>query len=124
MKKILVVDDSLAIRTAIRRLLEPLGFTIDEAENGERALHYCEEWGGADAILLDIDMPVMDGISFLTALRANTHLPQPPVVMCTTHASIEKISRAVEAGANEYIMKPFSAEIVAGKLASVGVTVA
>lgn len=124
MKKILVVDDSLAIRSAIRRLLEPLGFTIDEAENGERALHYCQEWGGADAILLDIDMPVMDGISFLTALRASTHLAQPPVVMCTTHASLDRISAAVDAGADEYIMKPFSAEIVAGKLAAVGVTVA
>jgi two-component system chemotaxis response regulator CheY len=124
MKKILVVDDSLAIRSAIRRLLEPLGFTVDEAENGEVALHYCEEWGGADAILLDIDMPVMDGVTFLRALRANTHLAQPPVVMCTTHSSIEKIATAVEAGANEYIMKPFSAEIVAGKLAAVGVALA
>ena len=124
MKKILVVDDSLAIRTAIRRLLEPLGFTVDEAENGEVALHYCQEWGGADAILLDIDMPVMDGIEFLRALRANAHLAQPPVVMCTTHSSLEKIATAVEAGADEYIMKPFSAEIVAGKLAAVGVALA
>ncbi|HEX6042517.1 response regulator [Longimicrobium sp.] len=124
MKKILVVDDSLAIRTAIRRLLEPMGFTVDEAENGEVALHYCEEWGGADAILLDIDMPVMDGLTFLRTLRGNTHLAQPPVVMCTTHSSLEKIATAVELGADEYIMKPFSAEIVAGKLATVGVGLA
>lgn len=120
MKKILVVDDSAAIRTAIRRILEPLGYTVDEAEDGASALHYCREWGTVDAILLDVDMPVMDGISFLRALRGSPALPQPPVVMCTTHASLDKISEAIEAGADEYIMKPFSAEIVGGKLAEVG----
>jgi two-component system chemotaxis response regulator CheY len=121
MKKILVVDDSAAIRSAIRRILEPLGYAVDEAEDGAGALHYCHEWGGADAILLDVDMPVMDGITFLRALRAAPALPQPPVVMCTTHASVDRIGEALEAGADEYIMKPFSAEIIGCKLAEVGV---
>lgn len=121
MKKILVVDDSAAIRSAIRRILEPMGYAVDEAEDGARALHYCHEWGGADAILLDVDMPVMDGITFLRALRAAPVLPQPPVVMCTTHASMDRIAEALGAGADEYIMKPFSAEIIGCKLAEVGV---
>lgn len=123
MKKILVVDDSRTIRAAIRRILEPLGFEVDEAEDGERALHYCEEWGGVDAILLDIDMPVMDGLTFLRSLRENTHLAQPPVIMCTTHSSFEKISAALELGADEYIMKPFSTEIISGKLSGIGIAI-
>ncbi|MBV9773812.1 MAG: response regulator [Gemmatimonadetes bacterium] len=123
MKKILVVDDSRTIRAAIRRILEPLGFEVDEAENGEMALHYCQEWGGVDAILLDIDMPVMDGLTFLGELRRNVHLAQPPVIMCTTHSSFDKISQALELGADEYIMKPFSAEIVSGKLTGIGIAV-
>ncbi len=120
MKKILVVDDSATIRTAIRRILEPMGYTVDEAEDGEKALLYCREWGTVDGILLDVDMPVMDGISFLRELRGSPALPQPPVVMCTTHASLEKITEAMGAGADEYIMKPFNAEIIGGKLAEVG----
>ena len=121
MKKILVVDDSATIRAAIRRILEPMGYTVDEAEDGAAALLYCREWGTADAILLDVDMPVMDGIAFQRALGGEPSLPQPPVVMCTTHASLDRIAAALEAGADEYIMKPFSAEIIGGKLAEVGV---
>ena len=72
-------------------------------------------------MLLDIEMPEMDGISFLRTLRSRHELPQPPVVMCTTHNTFDKITEAIQAGANEYIMKPFSGEIVEEKLAGVGV---
>ncbi len=120
MKKILVVDDSTAIRAAMRRILETMGYAVDEAEDGARALHYCREWGMVDAILLDVDMPVMDGITFLRELRGSPVLPQPPVVMCTTHTSFDKITEAMGAGADEYVMKPFSAEILGSKLAEIG----
>ena len=121
MKTILVVDDSSTIRSAIRRILEPMGYAVAEAANGAEALEYCRERGDLDAILLDVDMPVLDGLGFLTQLRRSTGLPQPPVVMCTTHNTLPAIQRALSAGANEYIMKPFDAEIIGHKLAEIGV---
>jgi two-component system chemotaxis response regulator CheY len=120
MKRILVVDDSAAIRKAIRRILESLGYEVDEAENGKAALTYCIEWGHADGILLDIDMPVMDGMTFLKLLRDNPHFAAVPVVMCTTHNALARIEEALALGANEYIMKPFDAEIIGSKLEQVG----
>ena len=121
MKTVLVVDDSAIIRKAIRRILEPLGYSVEEAESGVDALARFESGLEADAVLLDIEMPEMDGIEFLRALRSRSELPQPPVVMCTTHSTFDKITEALEAGANEYIMKPFSGEIVEEKLVCVGV---
>ena len=120
MKRILVVDDSAAIRKAIRRILESLGYEVDEAENGKAALTYCIEWGHADGILLDIDMPVMDGMTFLKLLRENQQFAAVPVVMCTTHNALARIEEALSLGANEYIMKPFDAEIIGSKLEQVG----
>jgi two-component system, chemotaxis family, chemotaxis protein CheY len=121
MKKILVVDDSDTIRRAIRRIVEPMGFGVQEAADGAQALHVCEGNPPLAAILLDIDMPEMDGIQFLRALRGNAVLRQPPVVMCTTHCSLERIVEAMDAGADEYVMKPFDAEIIASKLAGIGI---
>jgi two-component system chemotaxis response regulator CheY len=120
-KRILVVDDSAAIRRAIRRILESLGFTVEEAADGNQALTYCTEWGNADVILLDIDMPVMDGLSFLRELRANAAVRQPPVIICSTHNSLAKIQEALALGADEYIMKPFDNDIISSKLEQVGV---
>lgn len=121
MKTILVVDDSATIRAAIRRILEPMGYHVREAQDGAQALECCQAHDDFDAILLDIDMPVLDGIGFLSQLRQSDSLPQPPVVMCTAHNSIGQIERALNAGANEYIMKPFDADILGLKLAEIGV---
>lgn len=121
MKTILVVDDSAVIRGAIRKILEPLGYLVREAGDGAEALRYYEDGGTAEAVLLDIDMPVLDGLGFLGRLRSTASLPQPAVVMCTAHSSLDKIQAALEAGANEYVMKPFDAEIISGKLAEVGI---
>ena len=119
MKTCLVVDDSSVIRKVARRILEGLEFEIVEAEDGEQALDACRRHL-PDAILLDWNMPVMDGYEFLGKLR---HLPggqQPKVVFCTTENDIDHISRALHAGANEYIMKPFDKDIVAAKFQEVG----
>jgi two-component system chemotaxis response regulator CheY len=121
MPHILVIDDSGTIRRAIRRILTPLGFDVHEAEDGAAALAAVRDAGCYSAILCDIDMPVMDGLSFVSALRMEPSLQQPPVIMCTTHNSFERITDALGRGANEYIMKPFDAEIIAEKLAAVGV---
>ena len=120
MKDILVIDDSLAIRKAIRRILEPMGFSVREAADGQLALDACRA-KAPTAILCDIDMPVMDGLTFVRELRAMEAFRDLPVIMCTTHNTFEKIQQAIGLGANEYIMKPFDAEIIGGKLAACGV---
>jgi len=121
MKRILVIDDSGAIRKAIRRILEPLGYAVEEAADGSLALQRCAAGPGLDAVLCDIDMPVMDGLTFLETLRRRTDVAQPPVIMCTTHNTFDKIQQAITLGANEYIMKPFDADIISGKLAACGI---
>jgi two-component system, chemotaxis family, chemotaxis protein CheY len=120
MKTILVVDDSPLIRKAIRRIIEPLGFSVDEAGNGCEALEHFENGATPDAVLLDVEMPEMDGIAFLKALRGRADLPQPPVVMCTTRTEITVITEAIESGANEYVMKPFDGAILGAKLEGIG----
>jgi two-component system chemotaxis response regulator CheY len=119
MKSFLVVDDSRVIRNVARRILEALGFKVDEAADGQQALDACRRTM-PDAILLDWNMPVMDGISFLRALRADPGGSSPIVLFCTTETEMTKIQQAIEAGANEYIMKPFDSEIVESKLSQVG----
>ena len=119
MKRCLVVDDSRVIRMIARNMLQELGFEIIEAENGQVALSACEQ-SFPDAILLDWNMPVMNGIDFLRALRALPGGDAPKVVFCTTENDLDNIRTALEAGANEYIMKPFDNEIMQAKLSQVG----
>jgi two-component system, chemotaxis family, chemotaxis protein CheY len=119
MKTCLVVDDSSVIRKVARRILEGLGFTIEEAEDGKQALEVC--YGTMpEAILLDWNMPVMDGYEFLRELRKLPGGQAPKVVFCTTENDVAHIARAMHAGANEYIMKPFDKDIVEAKFAEVG----
>jgi len=120
MKRVLVIDDSLAIRKAIRRILESMGYAVGEAGDGAQALTSLAESPAPDVILCDVDMPVMDGLTFLGALRAGGRTDLPPVIMCTTHGSFEKINAALSLGASEYIMKPFDADIIGSKLEAVG----
>jgi two-component system chemotaxis response regulator CheY len=119
MRTCLVVDDSTVIRKIARRILEEMDFQIIEAEDGEKALEACKR-SLPDAILLDWNMPVMDGFEFLTNLRRMPGGDAPKVVFCTTENGIDHIARALNAGANEYIMKPFDKDIVAAKFQEVG----
>jgi two-component system chemotaxis response regulator CheY len=119
MKTCLVVDDSSVIRKVARRILEALEFKIVEAEDGQQALDACRA-ELPDAILLDWNMPVMDGYDFLKALRRLPGGEKPKVVFCTTENDVAHIARALSAGANEYIMKPFDKEIVEAKFQEVG----
>ena len=123
MRTCLVVDDSSVIRKIARRILEAMNFQIIEAENGEKALEVCKR-GLPEAILLDWNMPVMDGYEFLGNLRRMPDGDQPKVVFCTTENSIDHIARALNAGANEYIMKPLDKDIVAAKFQEVGLLTA
>ena len=119
MKYCLVVDDSAVIRKVARRILEGLDFQITEAEDGRKALDVCSQTM-PDAVLLDWNMPVMDGFEFLRELRRLPGGKDPKVVFCTTENDIAHIARAMHAGADEYIMKPFDKEIVASKFHQVG----
>ena len=119
MKTCLVVDDSSVIRKVARRILEGLDFQISEAENGEEAIEACRQQI-PDAVLLDWNMPKMDGYEFLRALRRLPGGDKPKVVFCTTENDVAHIARALHAGANEYIMKPFDRDIVEAKFQEVG----
>ncbi|GBF59426.1 chemotaxis protein CheY [Candidatus Phycosocius bacilliformis] len=122
MKTCLVVDDSRVIRKVARRILEDLSFHVEEAGDGSEALNFCRG-NMPDAILLDWNMPVMNGIDFLRQLRKDPGGDRPVVVFCTTENDISAIAQAIESGANEYIMKPFDSEIVQSKFAEVGLVV-
>ena len=119
MKTCLVVDDSSVIRKVARRILEGLDFQISDAENGEEAIEACQQQI-PDAILLDWNMPNMNGIDFLRELRKLPGGEQPIVVFCTTENDMDHIEMAISSGAQEYIMKPFDEEILIGKLEQVG----
>ena len=119
MKSCLVVDDSKVVRMVARKILEGLNFEIEEAENGKLAMDACQK-RMPDVILLDWNMPVMSGIEFLRVLRKSDGGQVPVVVFCTTENDVAHIARALHAGANEYIMKPFDRDIVEAKFQEVG----
>jgi two-component system chemotaxis response regulator CheY len=115
----LVVDDSRVVRKVARRILEANGFEVTEAADGQLALDAVRS-RIPDCILLDWNMPVMDGLTFLKALRQEFGPDNPPVVFCTTENDISHIEAAISSGAQEYIMKPFDEDILTGKFAQVG----
>jgi two-component system chemotaxis response regulator CheY len=120
-KTCLVVDDSRVIRKVSRRILEDLGFEVAEAADGVEAMAWCTAVM-PDLILLDWQMPVMDGLQFLKRLRAAPGGDAPKVVFCTVENEIDRIREALDAGADEYIMKPFDGSIVQGKLELLGLS--
>jgi two-component system, chemotaxis family, chemotaxis protein CheY len=119
MKQVLIVDDSNVMRKVAKRILEGMHFQTTEAEDGQRALMACS-FLMPDAILLDWNMPVMDGYEFLRALRKMPGGTMPKVVFCTTENDVAHIARAMHAGADEYIMKPFDRQIVQSKFEEIG----
>ena len=115
----LVVDDSRVVRKVARRILERHGFAVDEAEDGSRALECCRR-ALPSCVLLDWNMPVMNGIDFLRALRLEFGPDNPPVLFCTTENDSSFIEQAIAHGAQEFIMKPFDEDILIGKFEQVG----
>ncbi len=115
----MVVDDSRVVRKVAKRIVQDTGFECVEAENGKEAYELCSQ-NMPDAILLDWNMPVMSGIEFLEKLRQIEGVKQPKVIFCTTENDVEHIQRAINAGADEYIMKPFDGDIIASKFQQVG----
>ena len=118
-KTCLVVDDSKVIRKVARHILETLDFTVEEAGDGQEALD-AVAISVPDVVLLDWNMPVMSGIEFLRALGERNVQPRPKVVFCTTENGTAHIRAALDAGADEYVMKPFDRDTLASKLQFVG----
>ena len=119
MKTCLIVDDSRVIRRVSRHIVEAIGLTVDEAEDGQQALDKCNS-AMPDLILLDWNMPVMSGIEFITKLRRRPGGDAPKVIFCTTENDVANIRQAIEAGADEYVMKPFDYDTLQVKLQLVG----
>lgn len=116
----LIVDDSRAMRSILGRMLSELGFEIREAKDGQDALAQLKDWGMPDLVLVDWNMPVMSGIEFIQAVRAEHVYDGVLLMMVTTETEMSNVAKAIQAGANEYIMKPFTKDIVLDKLAICG----
>jgi two-component system chemotaxis response regulator CheY len=119
LKHCIVVDDSGVVRKVARNIVESMNFRVSEAEDGQKALDICLA-EMPDAVLLDWNMPVMDGMEFLLALRKEDGGDRPKVVFCTTENDIEHITRALAAGADEYVMKPFDKDMIEDKFREIG----
>jgi two-component system chemotaxis response regulator CheY len=119
MKNCLVVDDSDVIRKVARRILESMNFQCTEAENGQEGVERCKA-SVPDMVLLDWNMPVMSGLEFLGALRLANLDRKPFVVYCTTENDPVDISKAIAAGADDYMLKPFDREAIESKVMAAG----
>jgi len=119
MKTCLVVDDSRVIRKVARKIIEELEFNCVEAGDGAEALEQCRS-EMPDAVLLDWNMPIMNGLDFVRALRREEGGDTPIVVFCTTENDMAHITEALRAGADEYVMKPFDGDIIASKFVQTG----
>jgi len=118
----LVVDDSGVIRTVLTRILGSLGYEVVGAANGREALEKLASGACPDLALVDWNMPEMNGHEFICALRADERWRNLPLMMVTTETEMEQVARALAAGANEYLMKPFTPEMVKEKLALLGLS--
>ena len=121
LRKVLVVDDSKAIRSILRRILTEVGFEVAEAEDGVEALKALKDVTSEYALLCtDYNMPNMNGIDLLRRVRRLPHCKGVPAIMITTETHAQSIQNAISAGASEYLMKPFTSEMVKEKLRSLG----
>jgi two-component system chemotaxis response regulator CheY len=117
----LVLDDSKTTRMILRRIFQNIGVEVSEAEDGAQGLKSIHEAGKPDFVTVDWDMPVMDGLAFVRAVRAEYPADNLPLLMVTAANDLTHVAAALEAGANEYLMKPFTEEMVREKLELLGV---
>ena len=120
MRKALAIDDSRAMRIILSRILTEAGFEVVHAGHGGEGLEALNRDDTIELVLVDWNMPQMNGLEFVTAVRAQARFRDVRIVMVTTETEIGQMVRALEAGANEYVMKPFTADAVKDKLRLVG----
>ncbi len=119
--KALVIDDSKAMRIILKQILQSLGGTVEEAANGKEGLEKLKMIGKPDVVLVDWNMPEMNGLDFVRAVRANPGYRTLPLMMVTTETESSQMGKALAAGANEYVMKPFTKDVIAEKLKILGI---
>jgi two-component system chemotaxis response regulator CheY len=118
----MVIDDSRAMRAILARMLRALGFDVVEAANGQEALDRLKHMRDLPAVaLVDWNMPVMNGLDFVTQVRARDEWRNIALMMVTTESEYSQIVRALAAGAHEYVIKPFTEDAIAEKLALLGI---
>jgi len=118
--KALIIDDSRAMRMVLRRIVTNAGFDVVEAGDGQAALDTLDEASLPDVALIDWNMPVMDGLQFVNAVRAQPAMRNITLMMVTTESEQSQIVRALAAGAHEYLIKPFTPEALLDKLSMLG----
>jgi len=119
----LVIDDSRAMRTILRGILTGLDFDVVEAADGRQAVDILSEDHDFDLALVDWNLPEMSGLEIVTEVRKNPQLASLPLLMVTTETEFERVTQALQAGANEYIMKPFDRDMLLDKLVMLGIPV-
>lgn len=119
----LVIDDSRAMRSILRGILASLDFDVVEAADGRRAVEILAEDQGFDLALVDWNLPEMSGLEIVTEVRKDPRLAAIRLLMVTTETEIERVTQALQAGADEYIMKPFNRDMLLDKLVMLGVPV-
>ncbi|MDH5426918.1 MAG: response regulator [Nitrospirota bacterium] len=117
----LVIDDSKAMRIILKQILQSVGGTVEEAGNGKEGLEKLHTIEKPDVVLVDWNMPEMNGLDFVRAVRANPSYRQLPLMMVTTETESAQMGRALAAGANEYVMKPFTKDVIQEKLKILGI---
>ncbi|HUJ28501.1 MAG TPA: response regulator [Myxococcales bacterium] len=117
----IVVDDSRAMRTIIGRMLKESGFQVLEAGNGQEAVDVLKAQGPVELALVDWNMPVMNGLELVRAVRARPEWNATRLMMVTTEVEVQNVAAALESGANEYLMKPFTPDALKEKLALLGI---
>jgi two-component system, chemotaxis family, chemotaxis protein CheY len=121
MIRVLIVDDSRTARSILKAMLKEFNFEIAEAENGSLAMEELTKSGSADLALVDWNMPVMNGLEFVKAVRSDIAYENMKIMMVTTESEITRMMDALSSGANEYIMKPYTKDIVIEKLQILGI---
>lgn len=117
----LVVDDSRATRRVVGDILRALGYDVTEAENGRHGLEQLQAHGAPDVVLVDWNMPEMNGLEFIKAVRNQNEYADLPLMMVTTETEMQRMALAFMAGVNEYVMKPFDREMIREKLELLGI---
>ncbi len=120
MRRALVVDDSRAMRAILSQFLKAEGFEVSEAGDGDEALRRLEDAGRVDVVLVDWNMPGMDGLTLVRTVRADPRFAAIRILMVTTETDVSLIQAALDAGANEYLMKPFVTDALREKLLLLG----
>lgn len=117
------IDDAKAMRIILKQIIESIGGQVEEAGNGQEGLDKLNSMGQANLVLVDWNMPVMNGLEFVRAVRTDSNYRKLPIMMVATETESSQMGKALAAGANEYVTKPFTKDTIQGKLKLLGIKV-